>query len=230
MQIVLCADNVYADEALQCVEYIKKTQKATIHLLGDNICLNNKIKLEQQGVNVVDFKSREQLKQHWTPHFLKLFIPEYFPCLDKVIYLDTDTIPIRRLLPLWNTNISDYYAAGTINVVTPIAKYIKFFDYTFLHPNTKIMNTGVMVLNLQKWRADNITEKLVRYTHDSIKLISKNNNSLDVVTEMEREEYSFNVLLANKWLPIDDKWNVTRLSRVKTPYIVHLGPWRRRDL
>ena len=117
MKIVLCTDANYVDEALTCISYIHKTQKnIDIDVLGFQLDVASKDKLQNANTNVIDFTCKKQLGSRFRPNFMKLYIPDY--CLDdKVIYLDTDTIPIRRLNALWNIDISNYYFHTLIWVI-----------------------------------------------------------------------------------------------------------------
>ena len=72
----------------------------------------------------------------------KFYMAEIFPHIDKILYLDSDTIVRKDLSELFNTDIKDYYLAAAKR---PGDEY----------------NCGVLLYNLKKWREDNIKDKLI---------------------------------------------------------------------
>ena len=89
----------------------------------------------------------------------KMLIPSMFPQYDKMIYLDTDIIVREDLSELYNQNIDGYCLAGT----PVISNLIYNHDYlvkTTNMPNLDFyINAGVMLMNLNEIRKNNIDEK-----------------------------------------------------------------------
>lgn len=81
------------------------------------------------------------------------------PELDKILFLDSDLLIVASLQDLYNTNLKDNYFGA---VVDPGIKLQ--YEYT-IRDNEKFpdrrFNTGVMLINLDKWRKDNIENKLL---------------------------------------------------------------------
>jgi lipopolysaccharide biosynthesis glycosyltransferase len=227
MDIVLCADGLYVTESIECITYIHKTQKhVKIHLLGYNISYEQKRLLSSLDVNVVEFTDHHMLGKFWYPHFLKIFVPKYFPEMDKMIYLDTDTIVLRRLDPIWNIDLQDYYAAGVIRIGSAYAEtMVDMEPYQYnkfgLDPKTKLMNTGVMVLNAKKIREDDILPKLLSLTIEALTHFTKKMSIDEAQAKITHEEFAFNLLLHGKWKELPEKWNVVPKSKVRVPYIIH---------
>jgi len=221
MKIVLCTDANYVDEALTCISYIHKTQKnIDIDVLGFQLDVASKDRLQNANTNVIDFICNKQLGSRFRPNFMKLYIPDY--CLDnKVIYLDTDTIPIRRLNALWNIDISNYYAACVRNIATPTAASSKHYIDFNIDGDTLLANLGVMVINCKKWRDDNITSRLIKYTNKILDKLEDIYPQSLALGRIQKEEFSFNALLKNQWIELDEKWNVTPLSKITKPYVIH---------
>ncbi|MGC4440229.1 glycosyltransferase, partial [Streptococcus suis] len=83
----------------------------------------------------------------------RYLIPQYVPA-DKALYLDSDLIVTNDISHLFKLDIDDYYIAAVEN-------------RTF----KKGFNAGVMLINLKKWRAENITVELIQLTykkHDEV--------------------------------------------------------------
>lgn len=98
----------------------------------------------------------------------KLFIAEYLKNIDKVLYLDADTLVQTDLSDVYDTEIKEKYAA----VVKDGLMYQspEHIEELSLKDKSFYFNSGVMLLNLQKIRQDGIMQKAVIYfnTHNEI--------------------------------------------------------------
>lgn len=107
--------------------------------------------------------------------FAKLLLSE-FTSEDKIIYLDMDTIVRGNISMLWNFDLNDYYALG--------ARDYGVLDennhYGTLHTDCKYINTGVMVLNLKKFRSDDMVTKLFKYINEN-KLVYPDQDAFNLV-------------------------------------------------
>jgi len=100
---------------------------------------------------------------------LKFLIPEMLIDIEKVIYIDGDIIAKKSLDDLYNTDITDYYAAvaaesGCIYYKHEIAQKVE-----------KYFNSGVMLLNLSKLRREEIAEKLINRKNDLVDYLMDQN-------------------------------------------------------
>lgn len=93
--------------------------------------------------------------------YYRLFLSEILPLsLNKVLYLDGDTIVRHSLLPLWNTALTNY-AVGVIMDVSD--GDIRIYN-RLKYPYTKgYFNSGVLLINLGYWRDNKIVENFVDY-------------------------------------------------------------------
>lgn len=91
--------------------------------------------------------------------YSRLFISEYLVNVDKIIYLDADTIINGSLRELWEEDINKFYVAG---VEDNPARFMK--EIVGMNNNTdKYINSGVMVMNLKLWREEKIEEKVLLF-------------------------------------------------------------------
>ena len=72
------------------------------------------------------------------------------PELSKVLYLDADLLVRRSIEKLWNMDLADYYLAasamsGSMKKPDFVAKF-----------GGRYFNSGVMLINLDRWRADDV--------------------------------------------------------------------------
>ncbi len=96
----------------------------------------------------------------------KIYLPEILQNLDKVIYMDSDTIVLKDLTALYNIDIKDEYASVAKDGI--FYRFPKEMAEMGLDKRGFYFNSGVMLYNLKAQREDNITEKLVEYikTHE----------------------------------------------------------------
>ena len=137
--------------------------------------------------------------------YYRLFIQTVFSKYDKVLYLDSDLVVCDDLTELYNTDIKDFYVAAISEpkyffkfTLTLNDKKIKLEDYLTNKlniSNKSYFNSGVMLLNLDKMREDNIQEK-------SIVFLSKNYPFAFV------DQCVLNSILHGKVKFLDRKYNV----------------------
>lgn len=84
----------------------------------------------------------------------KFYLSDILKDIDKIIYLDCDTLVLEDLSDLYNTKLGDNYAAVTDDWQT---------HYFVTDNKERFFNNGMMLLNLNKIRQDNIEAKLVDY-------------------------------------------------------------------
>jgi len=98
----------------------------------------------------------------------KLFIADYLKDIDKVLYLDADTLVQTDLSDVYDTKIKEKYAAAVKDgLMYQSPEHIKELS---LKDESFYFNSGVMLLNLQKIRQDGIMQKAIIYfnTHNEI--------------------------------------------------------------
>ncbi len=89
-------------------------------------------------------------------------------------------------------------------------------DYDLLDPADPYFNSGVLLINLEKWRQKNMVKTLLEL---------EENKSLERLTH---DQQILNYIFANNWKQLDGRWNMLAGSRAieaLDPYIVHYtGP------
>lgn len=84
--------------------------------------------------------------------YARLFLPSLLPePVEKLLYLDCDTIVADSLLDMWNTKLDNAYIAGVQDTVD------SFFQKVIgLSPELPYINAGVLLINLKRWREDGL--------------------------------------------------------------------------
>jgi len=124
-------------------------------------------------------------------NYYRLLIPEILPIsIRKVLYLDSDLIVRKPIFDLWNTDIENYYLAAVEN------PGMRNFDRLFMPKDSKYFNSGVMLINVEKWRREGVHNKalaFIRSYPDRIKFWDQD---------------GLNAILYGQWKELPIKWNV----------------------
>lgn len=110
------------------------------------------------------YKFANQNKLITTPAYYRLSLSELIPNLNKIIWIDSDTLTLTSLEELYNLNISNLHYKGWLD-------HTKNCVDKFTNENDHCICSGVMLLNLNELRKDNMT-------NNYIKFIEKNNKNL----------------------------------------------------
>jgi lipopolysaccharide biosynthesis glycosyltransferase len=130
--------------------------------------------------------------QHYTiDTYSRLWVAEFFPVtIEKVLYLDSDMVVVGPIGELWRTSLGNHaLAAATI----PGSDRCPAFN---IPEKYGYFQSGVMLINLTKWRTNNILECLLKW-------ISENGNKI-----VDADQDVLNACLYNERLVLDSKWNV----------------------
>lgn len=145
--------------------------------------------------------------------YVRLFLHHFLPKdLNKAIYLDVDTIVLNDISILWEIDIKEHVLAAVIDeirVVSSPSHGIRNYKELGMHPETKYFNSGLLVIDLQRWNDMNLTERVFDVIH-------KNS---DFVTYPD--QYGLNVVFANNWFELDPRWNLFAYNSDKNPFLIH---------
>ncbi|MGT2778088.1 glycosyltransferase family 8 protein [Streptococcus iniae] len=143
--------------------------------------------LNQMGCELVDIKLLdEQLDKKWTagfPHinymaFARYFISEKLE-EDRVLYLDSDIIVTADITHLFDLDVREYYGAAV----------------KALHGMTGIFNSGVILVNNEKWKKDGIFDCLIETTIREWQSVPEGDQSI------------LNIVFAGQWLQLSNTYN-----------------------
>ena len=160
------------------INKLKKIKKFNIEYIQMN---NKDFKDIANGVSVV---SNYRIK-----------ISSIKPNLNKILFLDSDIIITESLSKLWNTDLKDNYIAACVDPGIKM-QYDYTIKYKELFPDRRF-NTGLMLINLKKWRDDNIEQKLI----DGMIWYS-------TIYDMWPDQNVMNMIFNNKILELSPIYNV----------------------
>lgn len=127
------------------------------------LCRKFNVKLQIIDCNPVIRSIFEGGKLNFNPaSFLRIFIPQILPEIDKALFIDSDTYVCSGIQELYETDISNYYCAMSYNM--PI--YKEMLQEAELSRSAGYFNAGIMLLNLKAWREDKIQQRILQYYYD----------------------------------------------------------------
>lgn len=104
-------------------------------------------------------------------NYARIYIADILPlCIQRVIYLDSDVVVVDDIVKLWGTNLVSHPIAAPEYCEANFTKYFteafwsdKSLSAVFRGRQTCYFNTGVMVMDLVKWRQQNYTQDIERW-------------------------------------------------------------------
>ena len=133
--------------------------------------------------------------------YYRLFIPLIIPKeIEKIIYLDTDTIVIGDLWDLYDKDIGRFPLGAALDNQMDARPELGIYS------KGAYFNSGVLLINTKLWKSNHITKKTVKY-------LSKNNGQKIRFGDQD----ALNFILKNNWFPLDQKWNVMKVDIPKLP-------------
>lgn len=217
----------------------------SIYVLDGGISNNNKNKIDEiisnSKINVdlsyvkyenideivgIDIKATRALST-----YARLFISSLLDeSIEKIIYLDCDGIVSGSLNELWDTDISSYYLGAVLDACP---KYVN----TFLNipRDDNHYNAGVLLINLKKWRHDNLEKKFLDFIIENDGEVFHNDQGiLNVVCKgnILKLHPKFNILSpffevgyknVLKWYNMTDYYTEELVSQaLENPVFIHL--------
>jgi lipopolysaccharide biosynthesis glycosyltransferase len=185
--------------------------------------------------DVVDYGQSMKMLNHTTVSTMdRLLLPEILPQINKIIYLDVDTVVLADLAELYQINIDSYSLAGKpsnyeswkylYKLASKAANTLEAEKSWKLRRalsaeyrlQNRAFNAGVLLMNLAKMRRERFTELHLPYIE---KWAMNDQDALN--------------LYANKssWMVLDSKWNsVPSQDDTKNANILHFAgpvkPWQ----
>lgn len=111
--------------------------------------------------------------------------------LNQILYLDCDSLITGSFEKLWKVDIDDYYIAGVQDDVFSFYK-----ESIGLDKNFRYINAGFIMINLKKWRQDNIEKQMLDF-------IKKYNGSVP-----HHDQGTINAICKDKILILPPKYNL----------------------
>lgn len=206
INICYSIDLKFIDLTLESIEYIKRFFTNKYYNLQFYIICDQCPAIE--NINIVYNTDLDTVP---IPH-RRAYIPDIIQC-DKIIYLDSDTITLTCISKLWCIDLEENIIAAAPhyhfkNLSAANEFYNLQLDIT--DKDLLYLNSGVMLIDCEKWRYNNITEKcrLAMGTYDN-------------TSQLNNDEPGINIALKNKWHILSENWNYLPRGDYKRPFILH---------
>ncbi len=134
--------------------------------------------------------------------------------IDKVIYLDADVLVQDDLNQLWEAELGNNYCLAVPDIACPFVDArransnfkrsspylasltpIRNWEELSLDPSARYFNSGVMVLNIARWREEQIGQQLLSCLRENEKFV------------WCWDQYALNVVFAGHWEELPLRWN-----------------------
>jgi len=227
--IVVAGDKNYLTPMLTTIRSILYyNQQVKIYILHQNIPSDwfheVKIQVERLGSLVEDIFIGDVINPEWKTqaHISPIAYARYLiPRLiteDRVVYLDSDIIVHGDLSPLFDLDLGDYSLAAVRDV------------------DGNGFNSGMLVIDCQKWREKDITSLLFDKTVEYMSYLEQ------TTTEgFNGDQTIFNLVFQNHWLELDKHFNLqvghdviafyshwdSHFELDKEPLIIHYTTYRK---
>lgn len=251
MDIALCHDNNYAPYSTVVIASIldhNENAEITFHLLHTDLtaerCATIKSWVESfKGKKVCFYQMKKEtfadfpIGEHTYLDYgayIRLYLGDCLEQIDKVLYLDCDIIVNNSLADLWDTDMTGYAVAG---VRDRINDYIRVYNRLGYPMSEGYINSGMMLINLKKWREDDFFKKTQRLACEKGASVLKNHDQ-DIINAIYHGQilmlpFRYNLLeyylYVEEWLYLDRKYYPEIVEACKNPAIIHFcmpqKPW-----
>jgi lipopolysaccharide biosynthesis glycosyltransferase len=179
-----------------------KESQLHIHAIAGNLGQSERIELktwlEKSGHKITFWEIDQQLLEglvltgKWT---LAVYYRLFFPLLlknkvSRLIYLDTDTIVCRSLSRFYNFPIENFPVAAVYD------NYVKTQPLIGIEEPGNYFNSGVLLIDTDKWNENQISEKTISYLRE----YPENIRFVD--------QCALNAVLKNNWFKLPESFNL----------------------
>lgn len=209
MILILSADNNFIQHTSVTVRSVldnaSKPELLNIKLLCDNISGKNLAKFKKSltdyesiirldiiDVNQFPIKAFNPLSNVLSKSaYHRIYISEFLEDYSgRVVYLDSDIIVRHDICKLFSEEIGDYTIGAVQN------EGLRHQKELGMPPGKVFFNSGIMLIDLEKWRKREILPKLEKF-------ISEKNDSLKYA-----DQDALNAIMHDDWYPLNPKWNL----------------------
>jgi lipopolysaccharide biosynthesis glycosyltransferase len=181
------------------------------------------------NVDIDSFRDLSTLPHISTMTFARTLLPYCFPSsTSRLLYLDADILVLGDLSALWETDLEG-------NAFGAVVDSHSFINAKRLGLTTGIkgesagvmaeyFNAGVLLVDLQKWRQEQVSEQAINYLVDNPRSLLADQDAL-------------NISSGGRWKRLDSRWNCLhhpaggfyKMQPEQRPSIIHYAgrgkPW-----
>lgn len=249
MNIVLCTDNRYVNACGVCVTSILETNKdlnISIYILTEGIDDRYKdlflrtaskydVPIEIITLDASRFKDLKISDRFPKSIYFRFLIPDILFDQTKALYLDCDIIVNGSLSYLEDLNLANYSCAAVLDQMSDM---VQLHNRLSLPINKDYFNSGVLLMNLEFWRRNNVSEKLTTFIFENSDICRyPDQDALNIVLSDNvfflPLTYNFQQLFYNepqKLLLFNHRWQEVNKTK-DNPIVIHYTftekPWHK---
>lgn len=125
--------------------------------------------------------------------WLRTLLPELAPELERILYVDSDTIVTAPLLPLWETPLGDALLGAVPNPMYPFMPPYPQQRLGITAP-AGYFNSGVLLMDLAAMRRDGFTDRVRQCARENPDFVYPDQDALNVVCR-------------GRWRALHPRWN-----------------------
>lgn len=249
MDVVFTIDKKYIKPcAVTMLSILKNSVRShvTFHIVGLNLYKNDIALLISLGKSynskvrfyrvrdekITDYEIRWEKRRLSKVVFLRCMLASILPeSISKVLFLDCDLLVLTPLDELWETDLVDTPLAAVPDNIVVNNKHCERLDYDNSY---NYFNGGVLLLNLNYWRINNVEKLCLEYYNENPSKIIYNDQDL-----LNALFYDSKKLLDIRWnvqesayrLPKEKSknWHPPYMKLLLSPSILHFSgrkPWQ----
>jgi len=204
--IVISPDEKYALHGLTMLNSLMANNRGIrymIHILDGGISIKNKLKFRlfffkyrlKYQFYKIDYSIIINAPTHGhisLSAYSRLFLSSILSKeIIHVLYLDCDLVVVNDIDELMNIKIDEYHVAAIEEIISEeMRNNLELRDSLYF-------NSGVMLINLKKWREENMESKFLEFINEKPEKIKYWDQDV------------LNFCLKNKWLRLPYKYNLT---------------------
>ena len=136
-----------------------------------------------------------------SPHYWRLLTPFVLAEATRGLYIDCDTIVLGDLSPLWTLDLKGNVIAAATDCFPCVGDAVDNHDELGLSPTAAYFNSGVLVIDVARWRAERVTERVLQTCRDNADHLYAHGKW------PQYDQYGLNVVLGRQWLALGREWN-----------------------
>lgn len=130
-----------------------------------------------------------------TAHWYRVLLPELLADVERALYLDGDLIVVDSLRPLAELDLGPNRLAAVSNPFPDTESAARLCAGLGLESTDLYFNSGVMVLDLEALREDDVAARVIRFGAENAERL------------FLPEQDAMNAVLADRRLPLAPRWN-----------------------
>lgn len=177
MNIMYACDDKFVEILAVSVQSLLNSnagEQFEFYLVEDNVSEINKNKLKKiitKSGNHIHFIVKPDIRRliglevktlRWSDSaYSRLFLREIlvdYPNVEKLLYMDCDTLVVGKIRPLWEMDVEDYLGAACLECMSNMHKKI-----IGAKKKDNYVNTGMMLLNVKRWVDENIEDVVIAF-------------------------------------------------------------------